>query len=50
MKVKQLSYPMLPHWLLSVETGEPFRHCIHCHLPLDEIDASWLVNKEYRRG
>jgi hypothetical protein len=41
---------MLPHWLLSVETGEPFRHCIHCHMPLDEIDAPWLVNKEYRRG
>jgi len=41
---------MFPHWLLSLETGEPFRHCIHCRLPLDEIDASWLVNKEYRRG
>lgn len=37
-------------WLLSEETGEPFRHCLDCRLPLAEIDASWLVTKEYRRG
>jgi uncharacterized protein YlaI len=42
--------PMLSPWLISEETGEPFRHCIHCQLPLDEIDAPWLVNKEYRGG
>jgi hypothetical protein len=41
---------MLSPWLLSEETGEPFRHCIHCRLPLDEIAVPWLVNKEYRRG
>lgn len=36
--------------LLSEETGESFCHCIRCRLPLAEIDASWLVTKEYRRG
>ena len=42
--------PKLSPWLLSDETGEPFRHCVHCRMPLDEIDAPWLVNKEYRHG
>lgn len=36
-------------WFRSDETGEPFRHCIHCRLPLEEIDAPWLVTKDYRR-
>ena len=29
--------------------GGPFTHCIHCKLPLLEIAAPWLVNKEYFR-
>jgi len=37
-------------WLMSDETGEPFRHCVYCRLPLLEIDAPWLVTKEYRMG
>lgn len=35
--------------LCSEETGLPFSHCIHCHVPLLEIDAPWLVNKDYFR-
>lgn len=37
-------------WLDCEETGEPFSHCIHCKLPLLEIDNLWLVNKDYHRG
>ncbi len=40
----------LSPWLMSEETGEPFRHCIHCRLPLAEVDAPWLVTKDYRQG
>lgn len=36
-------------WLISGETGEPFSHCISCKLPLLEIDAPWLVNKEFSK-
>jgi hypothetical protein len=36
--------------LCSEETGLPFSHCIHCQVPLLEIDAPWLVNKDYFRG
>lgn len=35
---------------LSEETGEPFRHCAACGIPLLEIDRPWLVTKEYRAG
>lgn len=37
-------------WLRSEETGAPFRQCVECRLPLLEIDAPWLVNKDYFRG
>jgi hypothetical protein len=37
-------------WLRSEETGQPFSHCVSCRLPLLEIDAPWLVNKDYFRG
>lgn len=37
-------------WLQSEETGVAFSHCVHCRLPLLEIDAPFLVTKEYRRG
>jgi len=40
----------LSPWFLSEETGGPFRHCIHCRLPLAEVDSTWLVTKDYRRG
>ena len=40
----------LDPWLLSAETGEPFTHCIHCKLPLVEIDSPWLVNKDFHKG
>ncbi|WP_338286109.1 hypothetical protein [Luteolibacter sp. LG18] len=33
---------------MSEETGEPFHHCIRCRLPLLEIDARWLVIKDYK--
>jgi len=39
----------LSPWLMSEETGEPFNHCIRCRLPLLEIDAQWLVTKNYRK-
>ena len=39
----------LEEWLGSEETGETFSHCIHCKLPLLEIDSPWLVNKEFHR-
>lgn len=38
----------LSPWLMSEETGAPFTHCIRCRLPLLEIDARWLVIKDYR--
>lgn len=34
-------------WLKSEETGHDFCSCIHCRMPLVELDAPWLVNKEY---
>jgi hypothetical protein len=37
-------------WLRCEESGGPFTHCIHCRLPLAEIAAPWLVNKDYHRG
>lgn len=42
---------MLSHspWFHSEESGGPFRHCIHCRMPLAEIDSPWLVTKDYRR-
>ncbi len=39
----------MDEWLGSEETGEAFSHCLRCHLPLAEIDAPWLVNKEFHR-
>jgi hypothetical protein len=38
------------NWLASEESGTAFCHCISCRLPLLEIAAPWLVNKEYHRG
>ena len=40
----------MAEWLNSEETGLPFTHCVGCRLPLLEIDAPWLVNKDYFRG
>ncbi len=40
----------MDEWLGSEETGEPFSHCLCCRVPLVEIDAPWLVNKEFARG
>lgn len=40
----------MERWLLSIETGEPFRHCISCRMPLLELDNPWLVTKEYHHG
>lgn len=37
-------------WLKCEESGQPFAHCIHCHLRLREIGSTWLVNKDYHRG
>lgn len=39
----------IDEWLASEETGEAFTHCVCCKVPLLEIDAPWLVNKEYLR-
>ncbi len=39
----------MDEWLGSEETGEAFSHCISCRLPLPEIAAPWLVNKEFHR-
>lgn len=38
------------NWLASEESGSAFCHCVRCRLPLLEIAAPWLVNKEYHRG
>ncbi|RYD84935.1 MAG: hypothetical protein EOP84_04055 [Verrucomicrobiaceae bacterium] len=40
----------MDEWLASEETGDAFSHCVRCKLPLPEIDAQWLVNKEIVRG
>jgi hypothetical protein len=40
----------MDEWLCSEETGLPFSHCVSCRVPLLEIDAPWLVNKDYFRG
>ncbi|MES2441148.1 MAG: hypothetical protein V4584_18945 [Verrucomicrobiota bacterium] len=40
----------LDEWLGSEETGEPFSHCVRCKVPLVEVDAPWLVNKEFSNG
>lgn len=40
----------MDEWLVSEETGEAFTHCLCCKVPLVEIDAVWLVNKEFVRG
>ncbi len=34
-------------WLCSEETGVAFSHCVSCRVPLLEIAAPWLVNKDY---
>lgn len=39
----------IDQWLRCEEAGGPFTHCIHCKLPLLEIAAPWLVNKDYHR-
>ena len=40
----------LDQWLRSEETEQPFHQCVECRLPLLEIDAPWLVNKDYFKG
>ena len=40
----------LDEWLGSEESGGAFTHCLCCKVPLVEIDAPWLVNKEFVRG
>ncbi len=40
----------MDEWLASEETGEAFSHCLCCKVPLVEIDAPWLVNKEIQNG
>ncbi|MEY3897701.1 MAG: hypothetical protein RLZZ214_3222 [Verrucomicrobiota bacterium] len=40
----------MSEWLASEETGEAFSHCLCCKIPLVEIDAPWLVNKEFLGG
>lgn len=37
-------------WLKSEETGTSFTHCIRCNFPLLEIDAPWLINKDFTKG
>lgn len=37
-------------WLGSEETGGPFTHCLCCKVPLVEVAALWLVNKEFVGG
>jgi len=37
-------------WLGSEESGVAFTHCLCCKVPLVEIDAPWLVNKEFLGG
>ena len=49
-EVKLILMLELDPWLLSAETGEPFTHCLHCKLPLVEIDSPWLVNKDFHKG
>ncbi len=40
----------LDGWLESEETGMAFSHCVCCRVPLLEMDAPWLVNKEFLKG
>lgn len=40
----------MDEWLASEETDAPFTHCLCCKVPLVEIDALWLVNKEFLGG
>lgn len=40
----------LRSWLRSHETGQAFSHCIHCRMPLLELDEAWLVNKEFHHN
>jgi hypothetical protein len=40
----------MDQWLASDETGEAFSHCVCCTMPLLEVAAPWLVNKEIVRG
>ncbi len=40
----------IDEWFSSEETGAGFRHCASCRLPLLEIDAPWVVNKDYAHG
>ena len=40
----------MDEWLLSEETGQAFANCVQCRLPLLEIDAPWLVNKDFHRN
>jgi len=39
----------IDQWLRCEESGGPFNHCVRCKLPLREIAAPWLVNKDYHR-
>ncbi|MBX3743421.1 MAG: hypothetical protein KF712_20720 [Akkermansiaceae bacterium] len=39
----------ISQWLRCEESGGPFTHCVRCRLPLREIAAPWLVNKDYHR-
>ncbi|WAC18088.1 hypothetical protein OVA24_12655 [Luteolibacter sp. SL250] len=39
----------ISQWLRCEESGGPFTHCVCCRLPLREIAAPWLVNKDYHR-
>lgn len=50
--VPVLDYGMrsVDEWLCSEETGLAFSHCVSCEVPLLEIDAPWLVNKDYFKG
>lgn len=40
----------ITEWLESEETGLPFSHCVACLIPLAELAAPWLVNKEYHHA
>ena len=45
------SFIEMPEGLFdSVETGEPFRECIHCHCDLVASGRMYLVSKEIVRG
>ncbi len=40
----------IDEWLASDETGLAFSHCVRCRVALLEIDAPWLVTKDYFKG